>query len=131
VAEVDRRRTWWWVVAVVVIAALVIFFIAQRNHSSPPAAKTATPAAYTPGQPVADDGQWGMPAHDYASTRFSGLNEINVANVANLRPEFTFSTGVNKGHEAAPIIVGGTMFIVTPYPNKVYALDLTKPGAPL
>ena len=27
---------------------------------------------------------------------------------------FTFSTGVNKGQEAAPLIVGGTMYIVTP-----------------
>ena len=44
---------------------------------------------------------------------------------------FTFSTGLNKGHEAAPLIVDNTMFIVTPYPNILYALDLTKPGAPL
>jgi PQQ-dependent dehydrogenase (methanol/ethanol family) len=79
----------------------------------------------------ADDGQWTMPAKDYASTRFSGLAQITTANVSALRPEFTFSTGVDKGHEAAPIVVGGTMFVVTPYPNYLYALDLTKPGAPL
>jgi lanthanide-dependent methanol dehydrogenase len=79
---------------------------------------------------VAEDGQWTMPAKDYASTRFSGLNEINTANVANLKVAFTFSTGVNKGHEAAPIVVGDTMYVVTPFPNDLYALDLTKPGAP-
>src|SRR4051794_26189958 len=51
----------------------------------------------------ADDGQWTMPAKDYASTRFSGLDEVNGANVAKLQVAFTFSTGVNKGHEAAPL----------------------------
>ena len=28
-----------------------------------------------------DDGQWMMPAKNYASTRFSGLDEINAGNV--------------------------------------------------
>ena len=40
----------------------------------------------------------------------------------------TFSTGVNAGHEAAPLIVNNAMYIVTPWPNVLYALDLTKPG---
>jgi PQQ-dependent dehydrogenase (methanol/ethanol family) len=72
-----------------------------------------------------------MAAKTYGSTRYSGLNQITAANVRGLRPEFTFSTGTTKGLEAAPIVVGGTMFIVAPYPNTVFALDLTKPGAPL
>ncbi|HWI23311.1 MAG TPA: methanol/ethanol family PQQ-dependent dehydrogenase [Lysobacter sp.] len=76
------------------------------------------------------DGDWTMPARDYASTRFSPLNQVTTANVARLKVEFTFSTGVNRGQEAAPIVVGDTMYIVTPYPNIVYALDLGKPGAP-
>jgi PQQ-dependent dehydrogenase (methanol/ethanol family) len=77
-----------------------------------------------------DDGQWVRPAKDYASTRFSGLTEINAQSVKNLRPVVTFSTGVIRGHEAAPIVANNTMYVVTPYPNYVYALDLTKPGAP-
>jgi PQQ-dependent dehydrogenase (methanol/ethanol family) len=72
-----------------------------------------------------------MPAKNYASTRFSGLSEINTENVKNLKVAWTFSTGVNRGQEAAPIVVGNTMYVVTPYPNILYALDLTKPGAPL
>src|SRR5437868_12695246 len=44
---------------------------------------------------------------------------------------WTFSTGINRGHEAAPLVVNNTMYIVTPYPNILYALDLTKPGAPM
>ncbi|WP_291976168.1 MULTISPECIES: methanol/ethanol family PQQ-dependent dehydrogenase [unclassified Chelatococcus] len=78
-----------------------------------------------------DDGQWIMPAKNYASTRYSELSEINQENVKGLQVAFTFSTGVNKGHEAAPLVVGSTMYIVTPYPNILYALDLAKPGAPL
>lgn len=78
-----------------------------------------------------DDFQWTMPAKNYASTRFSELNQIGTANVKALRPEFTFSLGVDRGQEAAPIVVGGTMYVVSAYPNFVYALDLTKPGAPL
>src|SRR5437868_4794133 len=75
------------------------------------------------------DGDWPMPAHDYASTRFSPLDEIKPSNAAQLQVAFTFSTGVEKGHEAAPIVVGDTMYVVTPFPNYVYAFDLTKPGA--
>ena len=37
----------------------------------------------------------------------------------------------DRGQEAAPIVANNTMFIVTPYPNIVFALDLSKPGAPL
>ncbi len=72
-----------------------------------------------------------MPAKNYAATRFSSLNEITPANVRTLVPTFSFSLAVNKGQEAAPIVVDNTMYVVTAYPNLVYALDLTKPGAPL
>jgi lanthanide-dependent methanol dehydrogenase len=80
--------------------------------------------------PQAEDGQWLMPAKNYASTRFSSLAQITVQNVKNLRPAWTFSTGNVRGHEAAPLVVGGTMYVVTPFPNHLHALDLTKPGAP-
>src|SRR5206468_7826721 len=77
-----------------------------------------------------DDGQWTMAAKNYASTRFSTLDQINTGNVKNLKLAFTFSTGLTRGHEAAPLVVNNTMYIVTPWPNLLYALDLTKPGAP-
>ena len=82
-------------------------------------------------QNQADDGQWIMPAKNYASTRFSSLTEINVNNVQSLKLAWTFSTGFTRGHEAAPLVVNNTMYIVTPWPNVLYALDLTKPGAPM
>jgi lanthanide-dependent methanol dehydrogenase len=78
-----------------------------------------------------DDGQWVMPAKNYASTRFSGLDEINAQNVGRLGVSWTFSTGMVAGHEAAPLVVGSTMFIVTPFPNMVYAFDLSQAGAPM
>ena len=100
-----------------------------------PAAASPTPeAGRSNGGAIAqqnEDGQWTMPARNYASTRFSGLNEINAGNVKNLRLAWTFETGILKGQEAAPLVVNNTMYIVTPFPNYLYALDLTKPGAPM
>jgi lanthanide-dependent methanol dehydrogenase len=78
-----------------------------------------------------DDGQWVMAPKDYANTRFSALNQINVTNVKNLQLAWTFSNGIYRGQEAAPIVVNGTMYVVAPFPNHVFALDLTQAGAPL
>jgi len=76
-----------------------------------------------------DDGQWLMPAHNFEATRFSALDQINISNAANLKVAWTFSTGVNRGQEAAPIIASNTMYVITPFPNILYALDLKNPGA--
>jgi lanthanide-dependent methanol dehydrogenase len=80
------------------------------------------------GAAAVSDGEWPMAARDFANTRFSPLADITPANAKQLKEVFNFSTGVVRGHEAAPVVVGDTMYIVTPYPNHVYALDLTKPG---
>ncbi len=78
-----------------------------------------------------EDGQWTMPAKDYAATRYSGLTEINTGNVKRLRAAWSFSTGVLGGHEGQPLVVNNTMYAVTPYPNVLYAFDLTQEGYPL
>jgi PQQ-dependent dehydrogenase (methanol/ethanol family) len=103
------------------------------NHGTPSreAETTSRPSAPYTGKMEPDDGQWIRPAKDLASTRFSGLDQINSSNVGGLKLDFTFSTGQTRGHEAAPLIVNGTMYIVTPWPNELFALDLTQPGAPL
>jgi PQQ-dependent dehydrogenase (methanol/ethanol family) len=80
---------------------------------------------------LANDGEWPMAARDYASTRYSPLDQVTVSNVRSLKVAFTFDTGVNRGQEAAPLVVGTTMYVVAPFPNYLYALDLTKPGAPM
>ena len=69
---------------------------------------------------------WVMPAGDYANTRYSKLNQINASNVGKLQPAWTFSTGVLRGHEGGPLIIGNIMYVHTPFPNKVYALDLSQ-----
>jgi lanthanide-dependent methanol dehydrogenase len=113
--------------ALLVTGGLLLLLSAQAN----------TPHAQQPNveqdllQLQSDDNQWIMPAKNYASTRYSGLDEINTDNVRHLRLAWTFSTGVLRGHEAAPLVVNNTMYLVTPYPNILYALDLAQPGAPM
>src|SRR5690348_14886443 len=75
-----------------------------------------------------DPNQWVMPNGNYASTRYSELNQITKDNVKNLRPVWTFSTGVLRGHEGGPLVIGNTMYVHTPFPNIVYALDLNNNG---
>ena len=99
----------------------------ERAVASPPAAPSERASSAPAGAQAGDDGQWLMPAKNYASTRFSELTEIDATNVGRLRHVWSFSTGVLHGHEAAPLVVGDTMYIVTPYPNILYALDLNDP----
>jgi lanthanide-dependent methanol dehydrogenase len=71
---------------------------------------------------------WVMPAGDYANTRFSKLKQITAANVGKLQVAWTFSTGVLRGHEGAPLVIGDVMYVHGPFPNPVYALDLNNNG---
>ena len=74
------------------------------------------------------NGEWRLPAGDFANTRFSLLSQIHTGNVANLKIAMTVSTGINRGHEGQPLVVNGTIYVVTPFPNLLYAIDLSKPG---
>ena len=71
---------------------------------------------------------WVMPNGDYANTRYSELSQINKDNVKNLQVAWTFSTGVLRGHEGGPLVIGNMMYVHTPFPNIVYAIDLNDPG---
>jgi len=71
---------------------------------------------------------WVMPTGDYANTRYSKLKQINSGNVGKLQVAWTFSTGVLRGHEGAPLVIGNVMYVHTPFPNIVYALDLNNDG---
>src|SRR3984885_5457127 len=108
-----------------------VFTREEIGHALAPPTPQVGKAAPSAANAPPDDGQWSMPSKNYAATRYSSLTEITAKNVGKLEPIITFSLAVNKGQEAAPIVVGNTMYIVTAYPNYVYALDLTKPGAPL
>jgi lanthanide-dependent methanol dehydrogenase len=102
---------------------------ANAGSAHAPATDGPLPTAnMAPNDPA---GEWHSQARDYANTRFSPLAEINASNVARLREAWTFSDGTQNGHEAAPLVINDTMYLVTPFPNISYALDLTKPGAPI
>ena len=76
-----------------------------------------------------DTANWVMQSGDYANTRYSPLKNIDKDNVGDLQVAWSFSTGVLRGHEGGPLVVGDTMFVHTPFPNIVYALDLSEDGA--
>src|SRR3954454_12134838 len=69
-----------------------------------------------------------MPTITYDNQRYSKLNKINTHNVGKLQVAWTFSTGVLRGHEGAPLVIGDVMYIHAPFPNTVFALDLNKNG---
>ena len=85
----------------------------------------ARPAAAAYG---ADDGQWITPLKDYAATRFSTLTQIDTLNVAHLKEAWSYDFRLTRGQEATPIVVNNTLYVVTSFPNLLYAFDLTKPG---
>jgi len=74
--------------------------------------------------------QWVMPGRTYDLQRASPLTQITTANVKNLMAAWTMSTGVLRGHEGNPLVIGNVMYVHSAFPNKVFALDLTKEGAP-
>lgn len=77
-------------------------------------------------QQLSDDpGQWVMPAKNYASTRFSELDQITTENVDELELAWSFSNGVNRGQESVPLVVDNTLYIVAPFPNELFALNAT------
>ena len=68
--------------------------------------------------------EWAMPTGNYANHRYSQLKQITSDNVGKLQVAWTFSTGVLRGHEGGPLIIGDVMYVHGPFPNPVFALDL-------
>ena len=71
-------------------------------------------------------GEWPMATGTWQNTRYSALDQIGVANAGRLRVAWTFHTGIFKGQEAAPVVAGDRMYVVTPFPNTLDAIDLTR-----
>lgn len=102
-----------------------------------PAYAAAAPTNNVPGiatgirlaSPV-PSGEWTMPSGDYANTRFSPLSQINSQNVGGLKVVAEVADGIPHGHEGSPIVVNNTMYMVTPYPNNLIAIDLKNPTGP-
>ena len=73
---------------------------------------------------IEDENNWCMQQKNYSATRYSKLDQINTKNVKDLKVAWTFSTGVLRGHEGSPLVIGNMMYLHTPFPNIVYALNL-------
>lgn len=78
------------------------------------------------------DGDWPAYGRDQGGSRYSPLEQINPANVKQLKVAWTYRTGdvsdgqktagVESAFEATPILVDGTLYLSTPF-NRVIALD--------
>lgn len=130
ISIVEKLRAHW------VALALTSQLVACEKHVVPEAQQQAL-ATFAPGAratlragSAADDGEWRMPGKDYENTRYSTQMQINRDNVGSLRLVWSQRTGVNRGHEAAPLAAAGSLFVVTPYPNRLLAFDLSAPGSP-
>ncbi|UEM19614.1 methanol/ethanol family PQQ-dependent dehydrogenase [Skermanella mucosa] len=75
-----------------------------------------------------DPNNWAMQLGDYSGKRYSPLDQINTQNVKNLRVDWSFSTGVLRGHEGGPLVIGDVMYVHTPFPNIVFALSIPEKG---
>jgi lanthanide-dependent methanol dehydrogenase len=73
---------------------------------------------------IANSKNWAMQAGDMYNQRYSKLNQINTKNVGKMQVAWTFSTGVLRGHEGSPLVIDGKMYLHSPFPNKVFAVDL-------
>jgi len=76
------------------------------------------------GKLMKDPKNWAAPAGDFSNQRYSELKQINKNNVKDLKVAWTFSTGVLRGHEGGPLVIGDTLYIHSAFPNKVFAIDL-------
>ena len=81
--------------------------------------------------------EWGAYGRDPGGTRFSPLTQVTPANVASLKPAWTFHTGDisngktkeadgksarRSGFETTPLFLDGRLYLTTPF-NRVIALD--------
>lgn len=73
---------------------------------------------------IKDPKNWAMQAGNFENHRYSELKQINKGNVKNLKVAWTFSTGVLRGHEGGPLVIGDTLYVHSAFPNKVFAIDL-------
>ena len=65
--------------------------------------------------------QWAMQAGNMQNHRYSGLKQITKDNVKNLRVAWTFSTGVLRGHEGAPLVIGNMPSAPSIRPDRISA----------
>jgi len=124
--------TWRSIACSLAAAALMPVGAHAQADAAPSLAKSPAPATSSERRSMLPAGSkesdWLIPGHDYGSTRYSELDKITTSNVAQLKEAWSYTTGIADGHEGQPLVVDGRMYVVTPYPNKLVAFDLSKPG---
>ena len=117
----------------IVLASIAL---ASCSNDSPPAAEVVS-AAPAPGSATtraaavdaarlanaeAEPGQWMSHGRTYSEQRFSPLEQINTGNISDLGLAFHVDLDTNRGQEATPIMVDGTLYISEAW-SKVKAID--------
>lgn len=130
--KLDRTHFCAAVVAAAIIPALACSRL-SGDPKGPSAGTTDIPGAQPDIHVVSPvpSGEWTTPEGDLAGTRFSTLDQINVTNVNKLHVVTQMTTGIPHGHEGGPLAVNNTMYVLTPFPDILIALDLTKPDGPV
>lgn len=126
-----KRGVWLLAIAFVVAAGALVYMqqVKTAKAAAPPSVPGELPQIrLTSPEP---NGQWTLPAGDYGNLRYTPLGQINTKNVHNLKPVGEMAVGIPHGFEGQPLVVNDTMYVVTPFPNDLIALDLTKPGFPM
>lgn len=112
----------------------------RRRRPEAPRARWPGPSALllaaalavpTLAQAQASGADWTTPSGTAQATRYSALTDITPGNVGKLVEEFSFKTGSRATHQGQPLVVGSRMYVVTPFPNRLIALDLAHPGLTL
>jgi alcohol dehydrogenase (cytochrome c) len=102
------RRVFGWALAVVVIC--------PRTPAQPITAADLENAA-------SDTSSWLSYGRDYLGQRFVRLAQITPANVARLRPVWSFATGGdNRGLQATPLVHKGVIYLSADQ-SRVFAID--------
>ncbi len=73
---------------------------------------------------TSDPNNWAIQMGGYNGHRYSKLDQINTKNVSTIKVAWQFSTGVLRGHEGSPLVIGETMYLHSAFPNNVFALNL-------
>ena len=70
----------------------------------------------------AESSSWLMYGRDYKGWRYSDLKQIDTGNVAQLKPQWVFQSGIPGKFQTTPLVFDGLMY-VTGGSNNAWALD--------
>jgi PQQ-dependent dehydrogenase (methanol/ethanol family) len=121
--------TRWTSTSTLLIALAACGDAKHEQAAAPPAGPAAGRAARIRLVGDPPSGEWRLPAGDLANTRYSPLAQLTHDNVSKLKIVNVVQTGIARGHEGQPLVVGSMMYSVTPYPDHLIALDLATGGA--